>query len=217
MNREFPSFDYHLVELYNSQAKQNWGTLKYKFCEQNVWLIFLEDQCFEPFSKICFRTSFFPKGDYTYQILSSFPCTTNICFVLDFKTFRENVNLSFRKFTVEPFSFSNHFPFVGKPWWVFTLQHFSFLFAPWKMNKADSLTTYKVRLLSTCFPYHKRCTRFAYRIWFSVFWIFRVLVSNKIVEFVRAFFDNFAGFVICFIFVTKVLYLRLNTWYKSSS
>ena len=49
------------------------------------------------------------------------------------------------------------------------------------------------------------------------YYVFRVLyfpffcLSNEIAEFVYVFFVYFVGFVIRFIFVTKVLYLLLNT------
>ena len=51
----------------------------------------------------------------------------------------------------------------------------------------------------------------------SMFCIFLFLVSNKIEDLVHVFFVYFVTFVVCFIFVFKVLYLRTNTWYKSLS
>ena len=83
------SFGNHLVEQHNSQVPLNWKTLKYKFSNGMVYFANLPWRpMFWAVFKIIFPTSSFPKGDYIYAlILSSFPCKTSICFVLDFKIF----------------------------------------------------------------------------------------------------------------------------------
>ena len=64
--------------------------------------------------------------------------------------------------------------------------------------------------LSTCSFFDQNF----HKIFFSYFAVryvfFRFLVSNKDLELVHVFFVYFVGFVICFIIVTKVLYLRMS-------
>ena len=125
MTRELLSFGYHLVELYNLQLNQNWEALKYKFCERNGWLIFLEDQCFEPFLK-------FTSGFHSSQ--------------------RETIRTKYyRLFRTRQVSALLYALLESRNSFVrFSIFHFLTLS---KMNKADSLATYKVGLLQpTSFP-----------------------------------------------------------------
>lgn len=141
-------------------------------------------------------------------------------FLLDFETSRGSLNSSsFSKLAIEPLMLRCGWTLRWKDIRIVVLYASSiFFFISLKMNKAGDLTVQKVCLLlrSTYSPFHKSCTRFA-SVLFSVFY-FPELVSDKISELMQFFFVYFVHFVIRFIFITKLLYLRMcNVNHHSTS